>query len=163
MNRGATLFLKLVILLLATGALAVLVRFPQTEGRAANLDGISIYTDPFILYMYVASLPFFVALFQAMRLLGFIERNEAFSQSAIAAVRTIKCCALATIGFLVVALGWVRLASSGDDPAGAVVVGLGLTLVALVIAATTGVFQRLLQSAVAMKSAHDGAAVGSHP
>jgi hypothetical protein len=163
MKHGATVFLKLILLLIAIGTLTVLVRFPQTEGRAANLDAISIYTDPFILYLYIASIPFFVALFQAMRLLGFIEKDEAFSQPAVKAVKTIKYCALATMGFLVVALGWVRFASGGDDPAGAVVVGLFLTLTAVVIATATSVFQRLLQNAVAMKSAHDGAVLGGHP
>jgi hypothetical protein len=162
MKHGSTVFLKLILVLLATIALAMLVRFPQTEGRVANLDVIRIYTDPFILYLYIASTPFFVALFQAIKLLGFVEKDEAFSQAAVAAVRTIKYCAIATIGFLVVALGWVRLASGGDDPAGAIVVGLCLTLAALVIATATGVVQNLLQSAVAMKSTRDVAVVGSH-
>ncbi|KKQ07364.1 MAG: hypothetical protein US19_C0048G0011, partial [Candidatus Daviesbacteria bacterium GW2011_GWB1_36_5] len=46
MKKGSTLFLKVVICLIAIGALAGMIWFPQTEGRAANLDLISIYTDP---------------------------------------------------------------------------------------------------------------------
>src|ERR687886_61316 len=78
MKRGSTLFLKSVILLIAIGALAGMIRFPQTEGRAANLDLISIYRDPFIIYLYIASIPFFVALYQAIKLLGFVENNSVF-------------------------------------------------------------------------------------
>lgn len=52
MKKGSTLFLKIVICLIAIGALAGMLWFPQTEGRAANLDLISIYTDPFIIYIY---------------------------------------------------------------------------------------------------------------
>jgi hypothetical protein len=39
---------------IAIGALASLAWFPQTEGRAANLDIISIYRYPFIFYIYIA-------------------------------------------------------------------------------------------------------------
>jgi hypothetical protein len=58
MKHSSTLFLKLVILLIAVGALVGMIRFPQTEGRAVNLDLISIYADLFIIYAYIASIPF---------------------------------------------------------------------------------------------------------
>src|SRR3990167_3662656 len=95
MKRGSTLFLKIVILLIAIGALAGMILFPQTEGRAANLDLISIYKDPLIIYAYIASIPFFVALYQAFKLLGYIDDNKVFSQLSVKAVRNIKYCALA--------------------------------------------------------------------
>src|SRR5438874_8159056 len=83
MKRSSTLFLKVVILLIAIGVLAGMIRFPQTEGRATNLDLISIYTDPFIIYIYIASTPFFIGLYQAFKLLNFIDANKAFSQAAV--------------------------------------------------------------------------------
>jgi hypothetical protein len=73
MKRSSTLFLKVVILLIAIGVLAGMLRFPQTEGRAANLDLISIYRYPFIIYIYIGSIPFFVGLYQAFKLLNFID------------------------------------------------------------------------------------------
>src|SRR3712207_4328936 len=88
-KSGSTLFLKLVILLIAIGVLAGMIRFPQTEGRATNLDLISIYTDPLIIYGYIASIPFFVALYQAFKLLGYVDNNSVFSQLAVKAVRKI--------------------------------------------------------------------------
>jgi hypothetical protein len=45
MNRVSTLFLRVVILLIAIAVLLWMVWFPQAEGRAVNLDIISIYTD----------------------------------------------------------------------------------------------------------------------
>src|SRR3954447_26691974 len=100
LKRGSTLFLKLVILLIAIVALAAMIRFPQTEGRAANLDLISIYADPFIIYGYIASIPFFVALYQAFKLLGYVDNNQVFSQSAVKAVRNIKYCAITISGLI---------------------------------------------------------------
>ena len=90
MKRGSTLFLKLIVLLIAIVVLTWMIVFPRLEGRATNLDLISIYTDPFIIYGYVASIPFFVGLFQALRLLGYVERDTIFSQTAIRAVGTIN-------------------------------------------------------------------------
>ena len=55
---GSTLFLQLVIVLVGLGALAALIRFPQTEGRAAHLSLMEIYLDPGVAYGYLASVPF---------------------------------------------------------------------------------------------------------
>jgi hypothetical protein len=70
MKRISIVFLQAVIVLIGIVALVILIRFPLTEGRAANLDLFSIYSDPFILYGYAASIVFFVALYKAFKLLG---------------------------------------------------------------------------------------------
>jgi len=155
MKKGSTLFLKIVILLIAIGVLAGMIWFPQTEGRATNLDLISIYKDPLIIYIYIASIPFFVALFQAITLLGYVDKNKIFSQAAVKAVRYVKYCAAAIIGFLVVAIFYIRVMAQGDDPAGPTMIGLIAIFTSIVIATAAGVFQKLLQNAVDMKSEND--------
>ena len=62
MKKSSTIFLQGVVVLIGIVALAILIRFPSTEGRAKNLDLFRIYSDPFILYGYAASIPFFIAL-----------------------------------------------------------------------------------------------------
>lgn len=159
MNRGSTLFLKLIIALLAMMVLTWMIVFPQTEGRAANLNLISIYTDPFVLFLYVAWLPFFVALYQGIKLLGFVEKDTIFSQAAVKAVRNIKYCAMVYIGSIVSALAYIfviaRVNHGDDDPAGFIAIGLVLIFVSCVIATAAAVFQRLLQHAVDIKSEND--------
>src|SRR5688500_7505336 len=118
MKRGSTLFLKSIVVLVGMVMLAGMLVFPQREGRAASLDLISIYRDPFIIYSFIAAIPFFVALFQALKLLGYVEKDAIFTQAAISAVRIVKYCALATIGFLAGALLFIRFMAQGDDPAG---------------------------------------------
>ena len=88
MKRSSTLFLKVVILFIAIGALIWLIWFPQLEGRAANLDLISIYKDPLIIYIYISSTPFFVALYQAFKFLSYVYRNQVFRKT----VGNIKTC-----------------------------------------------------------------------
>src|SRR3954466_12978066 len=124
MKRSATLFLKVVILLIAIGVLAGMIRFPQTEGRAANLDLISIYKDPFIIYIYIGSIPFFVGLYQAFKLLNFIDANKAFSQGAVNTLKNMKFASLSLIVFIALAEIYIRLFAHGDDPAGPTALGI---------------------------------------
>ncbi|MBI4136747.1 DUF2975 domain-containing protein [Candidatus Roizmanbacteria bacterium] len=155
MKQGSTLFLKLVILLIGIGALAGMVWFPQTEGRAANLDLISIYTDPFIVYLYISSIPFFVGLYQAFKLLNFIDTHKAFSQGAVNTLKNMKFASLSLIGFIVLAMFYIRFAAHGDDPAGPTALGILASFAVAVIATAAAVFQKLLQNAVDLKSEND--------
>ncbi|KKW19072.1 hypothetical protein A2852_02030 [Candidatus Adlerbacteria bacterium RIFCSPHIGHO2_01_FULL_54_23] len=156
MKRGSTTFLQIVIVLIGIVALAIMIRFPLTEGRAANLDLFSIYSDPFILYGYLASIAFFVALYQAFKLLGYIGQNKVFSLDSVKALRTIKYCAI-VLGILIVMAGlYIRIFHAGDDdPAGFLAVCIVTTFVSIVIATATAVFEKLLQTAVEMKSEND--------
>ena len=155
LKRASTLFLRGVIVLIAIGVLAAMIRFPQTEGRAAHLDLVSIYTDPLIIYGYIASIPFFIALYQAFKLLGYVDHNQVFSQPAVNAVRTIKYCAITTSGFIVLGILYIRLCAHGDDPAGPTALGILTTFASIVIAAGAAIFERLLQNAVEIKSEND--------
>ncbi len=145
MKKGSILFLKVVILFIATCALIWMIWFPQLEGRATNLDLISIYTDPLIIYGFIASIPFFVGLYQAFKLLNYIDSNKAFSQSAVNTLRNIKFSALSLIGFITLAMFYIRFFAHGDDPAGPTMLGICAAFAAAVIAAAAAVFQKLLQ------------------
>src|SRR6185369_2649468 len=103
MKKSSTRFLQGVIGLIGLVALVILIRFPLTEGRAANLDLISIYADPFIIYGYLASIAFFGALYQAFKLLGHIGQNQVFSLSSVKALRNIKYCAIVLSAAIVLA------------------------------------------------------------
>ncbi len=156
MKKSSTVFLQVVIVVLGIAALVTLVRFPMTEGRAANLDLFSIYWDPVIAYMYVASIPFFVALYQAFKLLRLIGQNKVFSLSSVKALRTIKYCAIAIIGFIVVGEVLLVLTQSGsEDLAGPVALGIMTTFITIVIATAAAVFEKMLQTAVDLKSEND--------
>ena len=156
MKRISILFLQAVVVLIGIVALVILIRLPLTEGRAANLDLFSIYSDPFILYGYVASIPFFVALYQAFKLLGYIGENKVFSLNSVKALRTIKYCAITGIGFIVVGEVCLIITQHGkDDMAGPIALGIFTTFVSIVIATAAAVFEKLLQKAVDIKSEND--------
>lgn len=155
MKKGSSLFLKVIILLIGVGALAVLLWYPWIEGRNANSDAISVYfKDPFLAYVYIASIPFFTALYQAFKLLGFIAENKVFSQISVKALRRIKYCAVIIVGFIAGAEAYI-ITGGDEDSAGAVMVGLLMAFIAVVIAAAAAVFERLLQNAIDIKSEND--------
>jgi hypothetical protein len=155
MKRSSTAFLKVVLGMIAIGTLAGLIRFPQTEGVAKNLDLISIYTNPFIIYIYIGSIPFFVGLYQAFKLLNFIEANKAFSQGAVNSLKNIKLASLSLIGFIAVALLYIRFFAHGDDPAGPTMLGIIVSFAVAIIATAAAVFQKLFQNAIDLKSEND--------
>jgi len=152
MKRVSTLFLKFVILLIAIGVLIWLIWFPQLEGRAVNLDLVSIYSDPFIIYGYIASIAFFIGLYQAFKLLNLIDANKVFSQGAVNTLKKIKFASLSFIGFIALALFYIRFFAHGDDPAGPTALGIIVIFASIVVAATANVFERVLQKGVDIKS-----------
>lgn len=155
MKRGSTLFLKIVLILVATIALVLMLWMPQLEGRATNLDLLSIYLDPFIIYTYIASIPFFACFYQAFKLLGYIEKNQAFSHSAAKSLGSIKYSALTFTCLVVFAQIWVVMGHDGDDSSGALALGMVVTFCGIVVTTAAAVFQRLLQNAVDIKSEND--------
>lgn len=148
MNRIPTIFLKTVIILIAAISLIALIKFPQTEGRAVNLDLISIYTDPFIIYIYISSIPFFFAIYQTFKLLNLIDANKFFSHTTIKSLKTIKKCSISIITLAILSEAYLFIfeRSKSDDPAGGIMTGLLIIIISLTITATTSIFQKLVQN-----------------
>jgi len=141
--------------LIGIGALALLLWEPHVEGRNAHATLFQIYfKDPFLAYAYLGSIPFFVAVYQTFKVLGYIGQNKAFSQPAVKALRTIKFCALATIVFVAGAEIFIMLNDS-DDRAGGVFMGVLITFGSLIIATTAAMFERIFQNALDTKSEND--------
>jgi hypothetical protein len=154
MKKSSTIFLQIVVVLIGIGTLALLLWEPHLEGRNVHTTLFEMYfKDPFLAYVYIAFIPFFVALYQAFTLLRYIGQNKVFSQAAVNALRTIKYCALTTAGFIVGAEAYLFITIRGkDDIAGGVVMGLFIIFISIVIATAAAVFEKLLQNAVDIKS-----------
>lgn len=155
MKHASTTFLKVIICLIGIAALAALLWMPQIEGRNVNADWVTIYLrDPFLIYIYIGSTPFFAALYQAFKLLSLIQKNKAFSTASVVALRNIKYCALALIGFIAGAEAYI-ISAVNDDRAGAIALGIYITFAITIVATATAVFEKLLQNAVDLQSEND--------
>ncbi len=157
MKRSSTMFLQVVIMALGLGALVLLLWEPHLEG--VNASATSLYEiyfdDPFLALVYLGSIPFFAALYQAFKVLGYARHNQIFSQAAVNALRTIKYSALAIIGFVVVEEVFIILNHGNDDATGGIMMGLVITFGSIVIATAAAMFERILQNAVDIKSEND--------
>ena len=154
MKRGSTLFLQIVLLLIAIGALFFLIWEPNVEGVNAHATLFQKYFSLFVAYVYVASIPFFVGLYQAIKVLGYAGQNKVFSPEAVKALRTIKYCALAIIGFVAVSVLFMIGGDREDRPGGTfmrILVGFP----SVVVATAAAIFERVLQKAVDIKSEND--------
>ena len=155
MKRGATVFLRAVLMLIGIGALAFLLLEPHIEGRNAHATLFEIYfKDPFLAYAYIASIPFFVALHQAFQLLAYAAQDKEISPSTLRSLRTIKHCAIAIIGFVAVGEVFIILSES-DDRAGGVAMGILIAFASILVATAMAVLERALQNTVEMKSDND--------
>jgi hypothetical protein len=158
MKRSSIIFLQIVIVLIGVAALALLLWEPQVEGVNKNRTNFEIYfQDPFLALVYAGSIPFFIALYQAIRALGYVGRNEVFSPEVVKALRIIKYCALAIIGFVVLEELFILLSGNHDleNPGAPIFMGLLIVLPSIVVATVAAMFERILQNAVDLKSEND--------
>jgi hypothetical protein len=140
--------------LIGIGALALMLWEPHIEGRNAHATLYQIYfNDPFLAYAYIASIPFFVALYQGFKVLGYVRQTKTFSQATVKALRTIKYCAMAVIGFVALSVIFIypMFGDKDDRPAG-VFMRILLTLIFLVIATAAVMFEQILKDAGNVKS-----------
>lgn len=155
MNRGASLFLRAVLVLIGIGALAFLLWEPHVEGRNAHATLFAIYfKDPFLAYAYIGSTPFFMGLYHGIKVLAYAGRNEEFSPASVRSLRTIKYCAMALVGFVVGGELFI-LSNTSDDRAGGVMMGVVITFASIVVVTAMAILERAAQRAVDLKSEHD--------
>ena len=151
MKRGSTLILKGTVIVLGLVVLALCV---FGVPRAIGSFDLRSY-DPILLSLYVPAIPFFVALRQAMKLLGYIDRDKAFSQQSVDALKYIKYCALAISALFAAGMPYTYYVANKDDAPGVIAIGLVIMSASFVIAMAAAVFQSLLQYAVDIKDEND--------
>ncbi len=145
------MFLRAVIFLIGIGVLALcIVVLPRIIG-SIDVGGY----DPILLGMYVPAIPFFLALYQALKLLGYIDENSAFSPLSVTALKNIKYCAIAISALYTVGMPYIVRVAEQDDAPGVVAIGLVIIFASFVIAIFAAVLQSLLQNAIAIKSEND--------
>jgi Protein of unknown function (DUF2975) len=158
MKRSSTIFLQTVIVLVGVGVLALLLWEPNVEGRNAHATLFEVYfKDPFLALVYAGSIPFFIALYQAFRVLAYVRQDATFSPATVKALRTIKYCALAIIGFVVVEEFVILLMNNrdSDNPGAPIFIGVLIAFPSIVVATAAAMFERILQNAVDLKSEND--------
>jgi hypothetical protein len=160
MKRGSTLFLKIAVILMGLPVLALcLFLLPQIANEAneaaARGSDLAFVVYGILMIMYISAIPFYFALYQSFNLLSYIDKNQAFSELSVEALKKIKNCAIIISGLYAVALPFVFIMAEVDDAPGLVIVGMIPIFASIVIAVFAAVLQRLLQEAITIKSEND--------
>jgi hypothetical protein len=157
MKQVSTLFLKIAIFLIGIPVLALCIfglsRF-DPNSPFWQTPKLSSLQYPILIGMYAAMIPFFFALYQTLKLLSYIDKNEAFSQVSVKALKNIKNCAITISILYVLEMPFLYLLTKADDAPG-ILIGIVITFASTLVAVFAAVLQRLLQDAIDIKSEND--------
>jgi len=157
MERGTTLFLKVTIILIGIPVLAMCIFLvPEIANFATELYPDHSYLKYLVFIdLYATAIPFYFALYQAFLLLGYIDKNKAFSELSVRVLKNIKYCAITISSLYVLGMPLFYLIAEKDDAPGIIVIGMVIIFSSLVIAVFAAVLQKLLKEAIAIKSEND--------
>ncbi|WP_188456898.1 DUF2975 domain-containing protein [Virgibacillus oceani] len=157
MNRGSTVFLKIAVILIGIPILALCIFVvPNIAIYAGELyPDIAFMEFLVLIVMYGAAIPFYYALFQAFKLLSYIDKSIAFSKISVNALKDIKNCAITISIIYLAGLPLLYLIAEKDDAPGIIVLGLIIIFASIVIAVFAAVLQKLLNEAIEIKSEND--------
>lgn len=150
-NARSTFILKMTIWLIGTVVLGLCI-FVLPVGIMTDTSG---YFWPILAGMYVTVIPFFYALYQALKLLDYIDKNKAFTTASVEALRRIKYAAGTISVLYALGLPYLFSVATRDDTPGIFKLGMVVVFASFVIATAAGVFERLFQNAVEIKSEND--------
>jgi hypothetical protein len=116
MSKSLSMFFQVMVVLLAIAVAGFLIWEPNVEGVNANATSFAqVYLDdPFLAYVYLASIPFFVGLFHAFKVLG--ELGQGQSQGAARRLQIIRYCAILNIPLVAGAVAFIFSNESDDRP-----------------------------------------------
>lgn len=88
MERGTTLFLRLAVILMGIPVLALCIFLVPGIGNIAEelLPQFSYIKYFVFIVFYASAIPFYFALYQAIKLLSYIDKNKAFSELSVNAL-----------------------------------------------------------------------------
>ena len=151
MNKGSTLFLKIVINLIGLTVLGLCV---IVLGNAFGNEDVGMYF-PILIGMTITTVPFFYALYHGLLLLRYIDSSAPFSELSVKALRTARYCHFAVSSIYAVGMPYIIYVADKDDAPGAVAFALLILFAFLVVGVFTAVVEKLVQKALDIKSEND--------
>lgn len=151
MKRGAVTALKAAIFAIGIVVLGLCIfALPSLAKSSAEMFPEFAYLRyPVLLGLYLTAVPFFYALYQAMKLLHFIDNRMAFSDLAVYTLVRIKYCA-SMISILYV-IGMIFLLTQNALHPSIAIMGLVFLFSSIVIMLFSAVLQSPFKNALIMR------------
>ncbi|MDP3963758.1 MAG: DUF2975 domain-containing protein [bacterium] len=157
MKQASTLFLKVVLIILGGLVMAFCIFAIPMMSRGVGIEWpqLTHLKYPILIGGYLTALPFFVALYQAFKLLTYIDRSIAFSDVSVRALRSIKYCGITMSILYAASTPIVFQIAEADDAPGAVLFWMLFALAPAIVAVFAAVLQKLVENAIDIKSEND--------
>ncbi|WP_277630425.1 DUF2975 domain-containing protein [Atopococcus tabaci] len=161
MKKSSTIFLRIVVFLIGILVLGICIFALPVIARVMSEIAAELHPAwahiryPLLIGLYGSAAAFFYALYQTLKLLGYIDKNMAFSNLSVKALKHIKYSALTYSGLFVLMSPLFLVAAEADDAPGFLAIVLILSFASFVIAVFAAVLEKVLQDAVRIKSEND--------
>lgn len=147
---GSTLFLRLVIVAVSFYVLGLCMFVLPYISLSEETEQYRVVA----MALYIPAVPFFVAVYQTMKLLRYIDKNMAFSENSVYALKIIRYC-----GFIIALLfGASSPLLRQVGPIGDHVfmpIAFVVMVASLAVAVFAAVLQKLLRNALDIKAEND--------
>lgn len=155
MERGKTIFLRIAVYLIGIMVLALAIFYlPWLANDTAEMYPEFAYLQyPVLIGLYITVIPFFYAIYQSLKLLTYIDKNNAFSEMSVMSLKHIQYNAI-TISVIYV-IGMVYFLFQHALHPGIAIIGFTIMFSSLVIAVFAMVLQKLLRNALDIKAEND--------
>lgn len=157
MQKSSTTFLKTVIYLMGLIMIALsVILIPQIIIHISDSSAmVKWIIYPIVIGVFFTTIPFYLALYQALKLLRLIDQNHTFSEEAVFTLKRIKQCALTITGIYILTMPFIYLFAEKDDAPGVIIIGMVPLFVSFVVAVFASLLQKLFKNALEIKTEND--------
>ena len=156
LERGSTLFLRLAIIGIGLAVFGIgVILLPSMWHVVDEYPRYAFAVYVVLTTVYLTTIPYFVGLWKAWKVLGLIDTGKAFTITAVNALAYISRCAAIIGGLYILSLPWFYIWADQDDAPGLMVIGLLFSTVPIVVSVCIAVLRRLLYEAIVIKDEND--------
>ena len=152
--RRETMILEIAVIMLGipVAALSVLLLPWIARDAAQSSIRMAYVIYGILILMYISVVPFFAALYQGFRLLGYIDSNKAFSELSLKSIQKIRSCAAAISIIYLFAMPLFYIVAEIDDAPGVILVGMIFVFAPLTVTVFAAILKKLLKNAIDLKN-----------
>lgn len=156
MKKGSTIFLRAAVAIMGLIVLVLCIFVAPVIGKeVSGFLLIPIAQYPIMMGLYLTAVFFYAALYQTLKLLTLIDKNNAFSEDSVNCLRYIKYCGAGISILYIAAYPLIFMVADKDDAPGMILMWGGICMAPAVIAVFAVLLQKLLKNAIDVKSEND--------
>lgn len=154
-KRKSTAFLRLVVYLIGILVIGLYIFVIPWISSQASTPYRAHVLYPIVALLLLTGVPFYLALFNSVKLLSYIDKSKAFSNYSVIALKNIKHCALSISILYFLIMPFLYVWADKTDAPGIILMGMVPTFASIVIATFASILQKLLIDALEIKNDND--------